>query len=72
MKARDIGILRFNKGTTEWLIYKWTHKIWKTYPLFAHKRDELPSVLRKEMEQDIHLIIEYRIKELFPDRTLLK
>ena len=72
MKTRDRTDYRKKFGTPEWLIDKWTNKIWKTYSLYSDKGDcVLPSFLRKEFEKDLNIVIEYKIKEIAPEKSLI-
>jgi hypothetical protein len=60
-------------GSPEWLIDKWSKKIVKTFLLFGYTDGEfiLPSIMRVDFERDINKVIEKRISELFPGKSLL-
>jgi len=72
MRSRDKSSLRKKVGTVEWVIDRWTKKLWLAYPVYAFKGDFiLPSFLRKEFERDIRMVLEYMIKEIAPEKSLL-
>jgi len=72
-KIRNLFFKKRIVGTPEWLINKWTKKISKAYRYYGEIDGDfiLPSILRVDFERDINKVIELRIKELFPEKSLL-
>jgi len=59
-------------GTMEWVLDKWTKKIFLASKYHADRGEgNLPSFLRKEFMRDLSVVVEYRIKELFPNNCVI-
>ena len=59
-------------GTPDHLWARWVKKLYNSYEHYAnHGTGEPPSHMRAEFCRDVERVVEYRIAEIFPDRTTL-